>query len=114
MKSTIRVQWSDVRDLAEAYRLLALFRASNPLLGHLQPEDMYWEVSWSGGFVPVDLDRSAEDRVSARIAAVSSVLMSCAHTPDAVGPTMRVADVPEVVRSHYLVEERNRPPSLSG
>lgn len=108
MRSSIRVPWTDIRDVAEAYRLLALFRASNPLLGHLQPDDLYWEVSWSGGYTPVDLDQSAEDRTSARVSVVSDVVLSCANAPDAVGSTIRLPTTPSVVRLHILLAERRR------
>lgn len=108
MRSCIRVPWDDIHDVAEAYRLLALFRASNPLLGHLQPDDLYWEVSWTGGFTPVDLDQPAEDRAAARTAVVSDVVLSCSNAPDAVGPTLRLPVVPAVVKLHLLSAERRR------
>lgn len=108
MRSSIQVPWVDVQDLPESYRLLSLFRSTNPLLGHIQPDDLYWEVSWSGGFTPVDLDRTAADRAVARSAAVSDVVMACANTPDAVGSTVRLDHTPAIVKLHLLAEERSR------
>lgn len=108
MRSSIRVLWDDIHEVAETYRLLSLFRASNPLLGHLQPDDLYWEVSWSGGFTPVDLDQSAEDRASSRVAVVSDVVLSCANAPDAVGSSIRIPSVPPIVKLHFLSAERHR------
>lgn len=108
MRVSAVIQWLDVRGLPEAYRLVALFRASNPMLGGLQPEELHWELSWVERFVPVDMDLEPETRASVRAGAVSDVALSCAVSPDAVGPSIRVGTVPHVVRRILLDGERGR------
>lgn len=108
MRTSICVPWSEVQDLPESYRLLSLFRSTNPLLGHLQPDDLHWEVAWSGGFTPVDMGAPPGTRATARSAAVSDVILSCANTPDSVGHTVLLDHTPAVIRMHILAEELGR------
>ena len=108
MRDSAAIQWLDVRGLPESYRLVALFRASNPMLGGLQPEELHWELSWTERFVPVDMDLDTDARASVRVGAVSDVLLSCAVSPDAVGPSIRVSTVPQAIRNILLGLEHDR------
>ena len=110
MRHTSTAAWLDLRGLPEAYRLVALFRASNPLLGHLMPEDLHWELTWTERFVPVDMDLDPAARAAVRADAVTDVILACSAAPDAVGPSTRVGTVPQVVRATLLMLERDRAP----
>lgn len=110
MRETVGVSWLDLRGLPEAYRLVALFRASNPLLGHLLPEELHWELAWSERFAPLDMDLEPSARAVVRADAVYDVVLSCSVEPDAVGPSIRVGTVPQVVRATLLDLERERAP----
>lgn len=108
MRGSAVVQWLDVRGLPEAYRLVALFRASNPMLGGLQPEELHWELSWTERFVPIDMDLDPYARASVRASAVTDVTLSCALSPDGVGPSIRVGTVPQAVLCALIDMERAR------
>lgn len=109
MRLSATVLWSDISELGDAYRLLSLFRSTNPMLGGLQPETLHWEVSWSEGFVLLDMSDTCEVRAYRRVATVFDVSLSCATGPDDVGITLRVADpVPQVVLLFILAYERER------
>lgn len=103
------IQWGDIRSLREAYRLFAVFRAANPLIGAVQPEVIHWEVTWAERFTPLDMDDSPEVRAERRCAAVVSVTLSCAIRPDSKGNSLPVRDrVPAVIRRSILSAEQER------
>ena len=109
MRRTTPTTWFDIRGLRDAYRLLAVFRASNPMLGDIPPEDLHWEITWDEGFVPLDMDDPPEVRATHRSGTVTNVTLTCATGPDAVGNTFPVREhVPSFVRTFLLAEERDR------
>ena len=108
MRHIYPVGWLDLRGITEAYKLLSVFRASNPMLGSIAPEDLHWEVSWAEVFTPLDMNTSAEVRATKRASAVTQIMLSCAVSPDAIGPRFRLCLVPQIVRLQLLQEEEQR------
>lgn len=110
MRESVGVPWSDLRGLPEAYRLVALFRATNPMLGGVQPDELHWELAWTERFAPLDMDLDPAARADVRASSVSDVVLSCAAAPDSVGPSIRLGTVPHAVRRVLLDLERERSP----
>jgi len=108
MRHSYPVGWLDLRGITEAYRLLSVFRASNPMLGSIAPEDLHWEVSWTEVFTPLDMNTSAEARATKRATAVTHLVLACAVSPDAIGPRVSLCLVPQIVRLQLLQEEEQR------
>ncbi|NBR00936.1 MAG: hypothetical protein EBT79_07600 [Actinobacteria bacterium] len=109
MKFSAPVQWLDIRGLRDAYRLLTVFRASNPMMGGIQPENLHWEIAWDEQFVPLDMDDPSDVRADQRLRTVNRVALYCATAPDAVGNTVPVrGGAPSVIRMLLLNHEDDR------
>ena len=102
--------WSNLQWSPEAYRLVTLFRAANPLLGNVEPHDLHWEVLWSEKFIPLDMSLDAPERARVRVSAVFDVRLSCALNATSLGPSCAVEGVPAYIYYALVDKETERAP----
>ena len=110
MRHVARTGWVDMQWSTEAYRLISLFRAANPLLGNTEPSDLYWEVTWSEKFIPLDMSLDAPERARVRVSAVFDVRLSCALNATSHGPSCAVEGVPAYIYYALVDKEAERAP----
>lgn len=110
MRHNATLCWTDLQWSPEAYRLVTLFCAANPLLVNVQPHDLYWEVLWSEKFTPLDMSLDAPERARIRISAVFDVRLSCALNVTSLGPSCAMEGVPAFIYYALVEKETERAP----
>jgi hypothetical protein len=110
MRHNANTCWADIQWSTEAYRLVTLFRAANPLLGNVEPQNLHWEVLWSEKFIPLDMSLNASQRARVRASAVFDIRLSCAINATSLGPSCAVEGIPEFIYYALVDKETERAP----